>query len=355
MTGAGMVEISRKKDYTSMKKYDLITFGEIIMRLSPSDEGRISNARSFDSYIGGAELNVASVVAGLGLKSAHISKVPAGPMSELVRRNVLSCKVSDELIVEDMSNQARLGLYYYEQAYSPRKPQVVYDRRNSSFCSMSIDELPEEIFDLCRCFHVSGIDLALGERPRELAIALMKKFREHGAKISFDVNFRGNLWTGSEAKECIEQILPLVDIFFCGEDTARLTFLKTGTAKEIMKSFTEEYSISVVCSTKRIVHSPKKHSFSAIIYNKADDSFVEEAPYENIQVADRIGSGDAFVGGALYGILNDELDLSDAVAYGTACGALKNTIYGDLLNTSLEEVQSVIKDHKSGSFSEMKR
>ncbi len=338
-----------------MKKYDLITFGEMMMRLSPSNEGRISNTNSFDSFIGGAELNVASVVAQLGLKSAIISKVPAGPMGDMVCRNVSGYGVSDEYILRDNSGEARLGLYYYEQAYSPRKPQVVYDRKNSSFCHMTIDELSEEIFDDCKCFHFSGIDLALGEKPRELAIALMKKFKEHGARISFDVNFRGNLWTGAEAKACIEKILPMADIFFCGEDTARLTFLKTGTGKEIMKSFAEEYPISVVCATKRTVHSPKEHSFTATIYDKATDTFLEETPYDGIQVADRIGSGDAFVGGALYGILNDKLDLADAVAYGTACGAIKNTVKGDLILTSLEEVNSVISDHKCGGGFEMKR
>lgn len=86
---------------------------------------------------------------------------------------------------------------------------------------------------------------------------MIKKFKENGALISFDVNFRGNLWTGPEAKACIEEILPYVDIFFCSEETARLTFLKEGDAKSIMKSFTQEYPISVVASTQRIVHSPK--------------------------------------------------------------------------------------------------
>ena len=96
---------------------------------------------------------------------------------------------------------------------------------------------------------------------------MIKRFKRAGAIISFDVNFRGNLWTGAEAKECIESILPYVDIFFCSEETARLTFLKEGDAKSIMKSFTEEYPISIVASTQRIVHSPKRHTFGSIIYS----------------------------------------------------------------------------------------
>ena len=129
---------------------------------------------------------------------------------------------------------------------------------------------------------------------------MIKRFKAQGAIISFDVNFRGNLWTGAEAKECIESILPYVDIFFCSEDTARLTFLKEGDAKSIMKSFTEEYPISIVASTQRIVHSPKRHTFGSIIYSAKDDTYYEEAPYTDIEVVDRIGSGDAYISGVLY-------------------------------------------------------
>ena len=90
---------------------------------------------------------------------------------------------------------------------------------------------------------------------------MMKRFKEQGAKISFDVNFRANLWSGAQARACIEKILPYVDWFFCSEDTAHLTFGKTGDVRSMMKSFTEEYPVSVVASTQRIVHSPKVHTF----------------------------------------------------------------------------------------------
>ena len=131
---------------------------------------------------------------------------------------------------------------------------------------------------------------------------MIRRFKEAGALISFDVNFRGNLWTGDEARECIEQILPYVDIFFCSEETARLTFLKEGDAKSIMKSFTEDYPISVVASTQRIVHSPTIHTFGSVIYDARTDRYYEEEPYRNIEVIDRIGSGDAYVSGVLYGL-----------------------------------------------------
>lgn len=174
--------------------------------------------------------------------------------------------------------------------------------------------------------------------------------------ISFDVNFRGNLWTVDEARECIEQILPYVDIFFCSEETARLTFLKTGEAKEIMKSFTKDYPISIVASTQRIVHSPKVHTFGSIIYDARSDKYYEEEPYHNIEVVDRIGSGDAYVSGVLYGLLSDYENCQRALEIGNATSAVKNTIPGDLPSSDLNEIENVIRGHKAvGPQLEMNR
>ena len=187
-------------------------------------------------------------------------------------------------------------------------------------------------------------------------IEMIKRFKEQGALISFDVNFRGNLWTGAEAKECIESILPYVDVFFCSEDTARLTFLKEGDVKSIMKSFTEEYPISIVASTQRIVHSPKRHTFGSVIYSAKEDTYYEEPPYADIEVVDRIGSGDAYISGVLYGLLAHENDYRRALEYGNATSALKNTIPGDLLSTDLKEIDGIIREHKStGRIAEMDR
>ena len=185
---------------------------------------------------------------------------------------------------------------------------------------------------------------------------MIRRFKEAGALISFDVNFRGNLWTGDEARECIEQILPYVDIFFCSEETARLTFLKTGDAKEIMKSFTADYPISIVASTQRIVHSPKVHTFGSIIYDARSDKYYEEEPYHNIEVVDRIGSGDAYVSGVLYGLLSEPDNCQRALEIGDATSAVKNTIPGDLPSSDLKEIEEVIRGHKAvGPQLEMNR
>ena len=256
----------------------------------------------------------------------------------------------------DHSPSARVGIYYYENGAYPRKPKVIYDRVNSSFFTLDINEIPEEVYTAPKCFHTTGITLALSEKIRETTIEMIKRFKEAGTLVSFDVNFRGNLWSGDEARECIERILPYVDIFFCSEDTARLTFLKTGSAKEMMKSFTKEYPISIVASTQRIVHSPKRHTFGSVIYDAARDTFYEEEPYRDIEVVDRIGSGDAYISGALYGLLSSGGDCQKAVAFGNATAAVKNTIPGDLPSSNLEEIETIIKAHnQTGPQSEMAR
>ncbi|MDD3369361.1 MAG: sugar kinase [Lachnospiraceae bacterium] len=338
------------------KNFDLLSLGELLLRLSPNSNERLVRGDVFQKSAGGAELNVVSGASLLGLHTGIISKIPANDIGTYIKNRIRFCGVSDDYLIYDSSPDARLGIYYYENGAHPRKPNVVYDRKHTSIGSISIDEFPESMFSATRCFHTSGITLALGEQVRETAIEMMKRFKEHGALISFDVNFRANLWTGDEARECIEKILPYVDVFFCSEDTARLTFLKKGNVHEIMKSFTEEYPITIVASTQRTVHSPKIHSFGSVIFDKITDQFYEEPPYENIEVVDRIGSGDAYISGALYGLLNYNMDCQKAMEFGNATSSVKNTIPGDLPSSDLREIEHIMESHKqTGPQSEMNR
>jgi len=339
------------------KKFDLLALGEIMLRLSPQNNERISKCKMFEKHIGGAEMNVACGVSLTGLRTGVISKIPNSEIGDYVRNKVRFNGVSDDYLVYDQSKNARLGVYYYEMGAFPRKPQVVYDRAGSSITTIKLEDFPEDMYTNTRCFHTSGITLALSEQCRETTIEMIKKFKEAGALISFDVNFRGNLWSGAEAKECIEGILPYVDIFFCSEDTAKLTFGKTGDVREILKSFTEDYPISIVAATQRTVHSPKQHSFGSVIYNAKEDKYYEEEPYRNIEVIDRIGSGDQYCAGVLYGLLSSDMDCQRALAYGNARSAGKNTIPGDMPSMDKDEIDNLIADHndKSGYKSEMKR
>lgn len=338
------------------KEFDLLALGELLLRLSPPDNERMTRGGSFAKQVGGAELNAITGAAMLGLRTGIISRLPANDIGTFVKNTVRQGGVSDDYLVYDTEPDARLGVYYYENGAYPRKPRIVYDRKFTSINKLELSDFDEKLYCSARCFHTSGITLALSEQVRETAIEMIKRFKAGGAIISFDVNFRANLWTGPQAKECIERILPYVDIFFCSEDTARLTFLKEGNVKQIMKSFTQEYPISIVASTQRVVHSPKRHTFGSIIYNAAEDSYYEEEPYEDIEVVDRIGSGDAYISGVLYGYLAHDGNCRKALEYGNATSSLKNTIPGDLLSTDLKEIESIIKEHQStGRVSEMDR
>ena len=338
------------------KDFDVLALGELLLRLSPPDNERISRSLTFGKQVGGAELNVITGAAMLGLRCGIISKLPANDLGTFVKNTVRQGGVSDDYLVYDTSRDARLGVYYYENGAYPRKPRIVYDRKNTSINKISTQDYGEELYGSAKCFHTSGITLALSEKVRDTAIEMMKKFKEQGALISFDVNFRGNLSTGEQAEKTIREILPLVDVFFCSEDTARLTFGKEGDVKSIMKSFTEEYPIRIVASTQRIVHSPKRHTFGSVIYCAEEDAYYEEAPYEDIEVVDRIGSGDAYISGVLYGLIHHEGDYRKALEYGNAISSLKNTIPGDLICTDLKEVDGIIREHKgNGRVAEMDR
>lgn len=337
------------------KEFDVLALGELLLRLSSQHNDRLVRGNAFDKNVGGAELNVVSGISLLGLRTGIISKLPANDLGTYAKNSIRFCGVSDDYLIYDHSDDARLGLYYYEYGAHPRKPSVVYDRKHSSINTIRIDELPDSVYQSTRLFHTSGITLALSEQVRQTAITAIQKFKQAGALISFDVNYRANLWEEQEARACIEQILPFVDILFVSEETSRRMFQKTGKLVDIQKSYCLDYPISIVASTQRTVISPREHTFTSSIYSAKEEKYYFEAPYENIEVIDRIGSGDAYVAGVLYGYLSYH-DCQKALEYGNATSSVQNTIRGDLPGADLKDINRIIKAHQStGIQSEMNR
>ena len=201
--------------------FDLIGLGEVMLRLSPPNKEKISQSETFEKNAGGSELNVVSGAAMLGIRSAIVTKLPENKMGHFIRNKIRYGNVSDDYIIYDHSPQKRLGVYYYESGAYPRKSSVIYDRANSSFCSLSLDELPEDIYAKTKIFHISSITLALDPSLKETAIEMIHKFHEAGAYISFDVNYRASLWSEEEAKKTVEAIFPYVDFLFVSEETSR--------------------------------------------------------------------------------------------------------------------------------------
>lgn len=337
------------------RDFDVLSFGEVMLRLSPSGKERIGQSDVFEKCAGGSELNVVSGISQLGLRTGLITKLPDNLLGHYIQNKVRFCGVSDDHILFDESPHARLGVYYYEGGVYPRKPSVVYDRQNSAFCSIQLDEIPENIFHQSRLFHTSGISLALGDNARAAAIHLIRGFKQASALISFDVNYRATLWSEAEARAAVESILPFVDILFVSEETSRRMFAKTGPLQDIMKSYTQDYPIRIVATTERQIISPSRHNFGSMIYSRELDAFFTEPPYANIEVIDRIGSGDAYVSGVLFGYLKYH-DCQKALEFGNAMSSVKNTIPGDLTSSSFSEISKTISDHRGGGTqSEMNR
>lgn len=337
------------------QEFDALALGEILLRLSAPSNERIVRGDTFEKCAGGAELNVVSGISMMGLRTGIISKVPNNDIGTYVKNHIRFCGVSDDYLIYDDNKDARLGIYFYENGAYPRKTSVVYDRRHSSMNKISILDIPEHTFSSTRLFHTCGITLALSEQTRAVTIECIKRFKQNGTLISFDVNYRANLWDETTAKKYMEEILPYVDILFVSEETSRRTFGKSGTVKELMKSYTKDYDISIVATTERTVISPKKHTFTSTIYSAKENKFYEESPYEKIEVIDRIGSGDAYVSGVLYGLLAYN-DCQRALEIGNAASAIKNTIPGDLPSTDMKEIERIISSHKKiGPQSEMNR
>ena len=171
------------------------------MRLSPINNELLSQGNLLTKQIGGAEFNVASSVSILGEKTVMLTTLPNNELGKFARKSMLLNGVSDDFIIYDDSKYKRMPIYYYEYGSSPRKPNVTYDRLNSSFQRMTIDDVNSDIYKSTKIFHISGISLGLCESSKKLSKDLIKKFKEQGTLISFDVNFRINLWKMKKMQE----------------------------------------------------------------------------------------------------------------------------------------------------------
>lgn len=325
-------------------EFDIIGLGEVMLRLSAPNKEKISQSESFDKNAAGSELNVVSGAAMLGVRSALVTKLPSNKLGHFMRNKIRYGNVSDDYIIYDDSPSKRLGIYYYESGAYPRKSSVIYDRAGSSVCSLSLDEIPKDIYSKTKIFHVSSITLAVSDTLRNTAIEMIKRFKEAGAAISFDVNYRATLWSEDEARAVCESVFPYVDMLFVSEETSRRMLRRTGTLEEIMRGYSTDYGCRMVATTRREVISPTRHNFSSKIF--FENKFFEEEPYNGIEVIDRIGSGDAYLAGVMYGMIKHS-NIRRALEIGNALSAVKNTVNGDMSASSIDEIEGVIHAHQA--------
>src|SRR6267143_1330065 len=210
--------------------HDLVTLGEILLRLAIPSPTRFETAHQLDVQIGGAEANVAAACARLGLRVAWISSLPANQWGELARHELTGHGVDCSFVA--MRDHARMGLYFIEYGVSPRPVRVLYDRRDSAFARMTEAEVDWVPVRRARLVHLTGITPALGEGPR----ALVRRALREAAAFAFDVNYRATLWAPAEARRFLDEVLPGVRYLFLGEGEARAIFNLDGTAEQMLEA-----------------------------------------------------------------------------------------------------------------------
>ncbi|MFC4402709.1 sugar kinase [Gracilibacillus xinjiangensis] len=326
----------------------VLTFGEMLMRLTTDPTVRLQQSNHFTFYYGGAEANVAVSLANFGVDTAFISKVPDNSIGEACVKYLQSNRIDTSNLLKGGS---RLGLYFVESGIGNRSSQVTYDRKFSSFSELKQEELDwDRILENVDLFHTTGITLALSKELEEVTLRAMKQAKNRGIKISFDFNFRAKLWTQQEASTAIQKVLPYVDIAFCNhldavyllnidpfeEQVSHINKLNY-YYKEIQAKYP---NISVFASTKRGVKSSSEHLLEGYLF--ADQQLLKTHTYTIDPVIDRIGGGDAYAAGVLFGLLS-KWDTDKIANFATGASVLKHTIVGDGNAFSPEEVEQFLQ------------
>lgn len=316
----------------------VVTLGEAMLRLSPPDFHRLEQTNSFDVKVGGGELNVAVGAARLGLESAWVSKLPENPLGRMVRNKAREQGVDTSNIV--WSKSGRVGIYFLEFGANPRASSVVYDRAGSAVSTLAPGEVDwKKAFDGCRLFHVSGITPALSKSCAEATFEAIKAAKEAGAKVSYDVNYRKKLWTPEEANACQSPMMEYVDILITTEEDTGVVFgIREDSYQKVAEKLHERFGFEVVAITLREDHSVLSNTWSTFAY--ADGKYYDSRKYD-CELIDRVGAGDSFTAGFIYGYLTG--DVQKGVDYGTAFSAIKHSIPGDLNWATLEEVENQLK------------
>ncbi len=302
--------------------HDLVTLGEVLLRLAIPSPARVETARQLDVQIGGAEANVAATVARLGLRTAWISALPANAWGDRVLRELGGHGVDCGHV--QRTEGARMGLYFLEYGVPPRPIRVLYDRRDSAFASLRVDEVDWEPVRRARLVHLSGVTAGLGEPGR----ALVRRAVDEAPVVSFDVNYRQALWTPAEARRFIEPILPRVRYLFMGQEEAATVFGLAGEPQATLEALAR--------------WAPKA---TTALMRGADGSLVRDgdrfyAPGRRpaVQIVDPIGAGDAYVAGFLWAMLRQRA-LQEAVDTADVVAALKCSTWGDIPTIGVRDVE----------------
>lgn len=324
----------------------ILGFGEIMLRLTPSNNQRIMQVNSFDATYGGGEANVVCSLANFGHKTKYITKLPNNSLGDKVIRDLKSYNVDTSNILQ---GDGRLGIYFLEIGHGLRSTEVIYDRKYSAISMANKNEFNiEKMLEDVRLVHLSGITPALSKELYDLTIEIAKFAKKTGILVSLDSNYRAKLWSLESAKEFLEEILPYIDIAFLG-NLDMVNILKYESKKieyeESLKDLYEKLfkkypNLKYAACTKRSVHSINNNSLKGYLFDK--ESLHVSNEY-NFDILDRVGGGDAYTAGILHGIL-ENLSSKETVEFGTCTSVLKHSIKGDINLVDIGSVSSLIEE-----------
>ncbi|MBQ1256850.1 MAG: sugar kinase [Clostridia bacterium] len=337
----------------------VVTFGEIMLRLKSVGVERFFQQPMLEATFGGGEANVAVSCANYGMEASFVTVLPDNDIGEACKRELRSFGVDTRNIV---SAPGRMGIYFLETGAVQRPSKVIYDREGSAISKAKVGDIDwKKAFSGATWFHITGITPAISESAKDLAIESVKAAKEMGLTVSCDLNYRKNLWKyGKKADEVMPEIVKYVDVIIANEEDVQKALgisaesaksvdegeINTELYENIAKTVMETYpNVSKIAITLRESKSANHNDWSACLYNGKD--FILSRKYSITHIVDRVGGGDSFSGGLIYG-LNTYEDDKTALEFAVAASCLKHTIPGDYNRVSVKEVESLMKGSGSG-------
>lgn len=333
----------------------VVTFGEIMLRLTPQNNLRYSQANSFEASYGGGEANVAVSLAHFNHDVSFVTKLPNNPIAHGAIR---SLKIENVNVDEIVIGGDRIGIYFLEKGASQRSSQVIYDRNGSSISLCEEDDFDfNKIFKDIDWFHFTGITPALGDNVTNVLMKALKIAKEKNIKVSCDLNYRKKLWTKEKAQITMSKLMKYVDVLIANEEDAENVFgikaenteVQTGklsreSYENVAKKLSEIFDINTIAITLRTSLSADDNLWSGMIYTNNKAEYANEY---RLHIVDRVGGGDSFAAGLIHALMLN-YDAKRAVEFATAASALKHSIVGDYNRVSIQEVETLMKGDGSG-------
>jgi len=335
----------------------IITFGEIMLRLKSPGFERLLQSALFEATFGGGEANVAVSLANYGLQAVFVTVLPDNEIGDACIAELRRFGVDASLIVRA---PGRMGVYYVETGSNQRPSKVIYDRANSAVALAKPGTIDwSKVFDRAGWFHITGITPAISQLAADLSLMAVKAAKQTGLTISCDFNYRGKLWKyGKTAPEVMTELVKFVDIGIANEeDCQKVLGIKTDIKVEKGELDQKEYqkltdkvlssfpNLKMIAITLRSSHSADRNGWAACLNDRK--RFMVSRQYEMNDIVDRVGGGDAFTGGLIYGLASGRSS-EDALNFAVAASCLKHSIPGDFNRVSVAEVENLMRGETSG-------